>query len=256
MAKALNGTAIEAFWSGTSFLLTQTVFQPSYAAFSHIFGRKPLLLIGLVLFGVGSVVAAVAKNFGTVIIGRVFQGLGAGGIISITAIIFTDLIPLRERAKYLSYLQMMWAIGSVSGPLVGGAFAENVSWTWIFWINLPFAGIGFILVPIFLKLTHRSEHLIKKLKMVDWGGTVLFVSSATSMLIPLTWGGVMYEWSHWRTVVPLVVGIVGLIGFVFYERYVPQQPMIKLYIFTQRTTVSSYVGTVMHGIIVRSPPSP
>ncbi|KAF8470174.1 major facilitator superfamily domain-containing protein [Kalaharituber pfeilii] len=250
MAEKLGGSAIEAFWSGTSFLLTQTVFQPSYAAFSHIFGRKPLMLIALVLFTAGSIIAAVANNFTVIIIGRSIQGFGAGGVISLTEIVFTDIVPLRERGKYFGFMQMMWAIGSVTGPIVGGSFAQEVSWRWIFYINLPFSAIGFILVPIFLKLHYKAEDLATKLKRVDWVGTFLFIASATSQLIPLTWGGVMYPWDHWRTLVPLLLGSAGLVAFVFYEIYVPAEPMVRLSIFKNRTTVVNYAGTAIHGTIL------
>jgi MFS family permease len=100
IASKLHGTAIEAFWAGTSFLLTSTVFQPSYASFSHIFGRKPLTYVALTFFAVGAIIAGAAKNFTTMLVGRSLQGIGAGGIISLTEIIITDMVPLRERGKW------------------------------------------------------------------------------------------------------------------------------------------------------------
>jgi MFS family permease len=100
IASKLKGTAIEAFWSGTSFLLTSTVFQPSFASFSHIFGRKPVMFVALTFFAVGAIVAGIAKNFAMMLVGRSLQGIGAGGIISLTEIIVTDMVPLRERGKF------------------------------------------------------------------------------------------------------------------------------------------------------------
>lgn len=120
-----GGSAIEAFWAGTSFLLTSTVFQPSYASFSHIFGRKPLVFVALTLFAVGAILCGVAKNFTYMLVGRCIQGVGAGGIISLTEIIITDMVPLKERGKWFGFVSAMWAVGSVAGPLLGGAFAQN-----------------------------------------------------------------------------------------------------------------------------------
>jgi MFS family permease len=143
IAQKLKGTAIEAFWSGTSFLLTSTVFQPSYASFSHIFGRKPLVFVALTFFTVGAIIAAVSNNFTVMLVGRSLQGVGAGGMISLTEVIITDMVPLRERGKWFgwehssslffgmvaklqpSFVSGMYAIGSVSGPIVGGAFAQD-----------------------------------------------------------------------------------------------------------------------------------
>jgi len=99
ISQELEGTAIEAFWCGTSFLLASTVFQPTFASLSHTFGRKPLLLAALVLFAVGAVLAAVANTFTLLLAGRSIQGIGGGGVISLTEVLITDLVPLRERGK-------------------------------------------------------------------------------------------------------------------------------------------------------------
>ena len=133
IASALHGTAIEAFWAGTSFLLTSTVFQPVIDSFSSIFGRKLMVYISLVFFGVGAIVAAVAKSgdgMAMLLIGRSIQGIGGGGIICLVEIITADLVPLKVRGNYQSIIGAMWALGSVGGPLIGGAFAQNVSWRW------------------------------------------------------------------------------------------------------------------------------
>lgn len=122
IATVLHGTAIEAFWAGTSFLLTATVFQPVIGSLSNIFGRKPLVLASLVFFFVGAIVASVAPSghgMGTLLVGRSIQGIGGGGIIVLSEIIPTDLVPLRQRGAYLSTIGAMWAVGSVSGPLIG-----------------------------------------------------------------------------------------------------------------------------------------
>lgn len=99
MAAELNGTTVEAFWSGTSFLVTSTVFQPFYVSLSDIFGKQ-LILVALLHFTAGSLIAALAKNFSTILVGRSFQGVGAGGIISLTEVIITDMVPLRDRGKW------------------------------------------------------------------------------------------------------------------------------------------------------------
>jgi MFS family permease len=249
MAEELNGSAIQAFWAGTSFLLTSTVFQPVLGSFSNIFGRKPIIFSSLALFGVGAIVAAVAHNFTTVLVGRSIQGMGGGGIITCTEIVVTDMVPLRHRGKWFSFISAAWAVGTVGGPLLGGGFSQSsATWRWIFWINLPLIGIGTIMIILFLKLQYKTTTFMNKLREVDWIGVVLFISSLTGFLIPLTWGGVMYAWSSWRTLFPLILCGCGLIVFVVYEEWLERRggnPMIRFSVTKQRTSAVTYIGTFL-----------
>ncbi|TVY16477.1 Efflux pump FUS6 [Lachnellula arida] len=250
ISQDLNGSAIEAFWAGTSFLLTSTVFQLTFGSLSQTFGRKHLVILALLLFTVGSIVAAVAKNFTTLLVGRSIQGSGGGGIICLTEIIITDLVPLRERGRWFGYQGAVWAIGSVTGPVIGGGLAQAASWTWIFWINLPICGIGFVAVMAFLKLNKVPVSFIPKVTKFDWVGVFLLTASATSFVVAVSWGNVMFPWSSWRTIVPVILGVAGLAGFVLYEAKVPSDPIIRLAIFKQRTALVSYLGTFLHGVIL------
>ncbi|KAJ5424556.1 Major facilitator superfamily domain general substrate transporter [Penicillium cf. griseofulvum] len=250
IAKELNGTAIEAFWSGTSFLLCSTVFQPSFASFSNIFGRRPMIMIALLFFCVGAVISAIANNFTYMLIGRSIQGVGGGGIISLSEVIITDLVPLRWRGQYFGILSAMWSVGSVTGPILGGGFSENVSWRWIFHINFPFIGVGGILVILFLNLKLAPSSLMEKLRRIDYFGTVLFVGSMSSFLIPLSWGGISYDWNSWQTLAPLCIGGVGLIIFGFYEYYFASDPIVPPVIFQNRTAIASFIGSVLQGLIL------
>ncbi|KAL8896152.1 MAG: hypothetical protein Q9192_003232 [Flavoplaca navasiana] len=252
ISEDLGGTAIEAFWSGTSFLLCSTIFQPSFASFSHIFGRKPMILTALVFFLIGAIVAAVARNFAVLLAGRSLQGIGGGGLIALTEIVVADLVPLRLRGQWFGLISAMWALGSVSGPIIGGAFAQGGHWRWIFWINLPFIAIAFVFVPLFLKLAFKPTSFAAQLARVDWFGSFLFIASTTSFLIPITWGGVSYPWTSWHTLVPLCLGIAGLITFITYEEIVATEPLIRLVIFKNRTAAVSYSATVIHGMVLWS----
>ncbi|KAG8527144.1 uncharacterized protein KY384_008573 [Bacidia gigantensis] len=250
ISQKLKGTAIEAFWSGTSFLLCSTIFQPNFASFSHIFGRKPMVFVSLLFFTIGAIVAAVANGFGPLLVGRSLQGIGGGGIIALTEILVTDLVPMRLRGSWFGIISGMWSIGSVTGPIIGGAFAQKVTWRWIFYINLPFIGIGVPFVYFFLKLNFIPQSMLTQLRRVDWVGSFLFIASSTSFLIPITWGGVNYAWDSWRVLVPLLLGVAGLAGFIAYEAYVAKEPLIRLGIFTNRTSAAAYFSTTIHGIIL------
>lgn len=183
--------------------------------------------------------------------GRCVQGVGGGGIMALTEVLIADLIPLKERGKWFSIRSGTWALGTVVGPLIGGGFTQSsASWRWIFWINLPFCGLGLALIPIFLKLDKDTKPLLGSLAKVDYVGSVLFVASLSSFLIPLTWGGIMYDWDSWHTLVPLLLGIAGLVGFIAWERFAAVQPLVPLGIFNNQTMAASYLGTFLHGIIL------
>lgn len=246
----LHGSAIEGFWSGTSFLLTSTVLQPVYGSFSDIFGRKAMIYLALVLFTIGAIVAAVAQDMTTLLTGRVVQGSGGGGIYVLSEILVTDLVPLRFRGNFYSLIAAMWAIGSVSGPVIGGSFSENVTWRWIFWLNLPFLGVGVPMIVLFLKLHFTRTSLAQKLRRIDWIGTILFMASTTGFFIPVTWGGVNFAWTSWHTLVPLLVCAAGLVMFVIWEEFFVSDPLIRMRIFKNRTAAVTYFGDTMHGLVL------
>lgn len=125
--------------TGTSFLLTSTVFQPSWASFSYIFGRRPVILLALSLFTLGAIIAASANNFTLLLVGRSIQGIGGGGLMALTYVIVTDMVTLRDRGKWFSIISLQWAIGSVTGPVIGGVFTEKSTWRWIFWLVCEYA---------------------------------------------------------------------------------------------------------------------
>ncbi|KAL5049029.1 hypothetical protein BDW71DRAFT_204786 [Aspergillus fruticulosus] len=249
MASALHGTAMQAFWSGTSFLLCSTVFQPTTATLSDIFGRRPIILISLAFFFVGSLVAGIANDFTQILVGRCLQGVGGGGIAVLSEVVVTDLVPLRLRGNYYGILSAMYSLGSVLGPILGGGFSEDVTWRWIFYINFPFIGISTFLVLFFFRLETPPGSLKTKLHKIDYIGTTLFVSSLSSFLIPLTWGGVMYPWSSWRTLVPLSLGIAGLAVFTIYSTKA-SNPMIPRSVFGNRSAVIAFITSSLQGLIL------
>jgi hypothetical protein len=142
----------------------------------------------------------------------------------------------------------------VVDPFIGGGFSQNqhATWRWVFWINLPFIGIGTIMITLFLKLNQKPSSLMAKLRRVDWVGMVLFIGSSTGFLIPITWGGVQYAWDSWRTLVPLLVSAAGLVAFVLHQEYIAPEPLIRTSVFKTRTAAVTYLGTVVHGIILWS----
>ncbi|KKK19861.1 hypothetical protein AOCH_000559 [Aspergillus ochraceoroseus] len=206
----LGGAAIQAFWSGTSFLVASVLFQPIFSLCSDIFGRKSALIVVVMFFMAGSVLAAVAT-------------------IRCLACCFPEGRrwnhgPNGSSDRRFDPTPGTWALGSVVGPIVGGAFAESSS-RWVFWINLPFCSLGLVSIPVVLRLHREKVSMRTKLTTIDYLGCGIFIASLSSFLVPVTWGGVMYDWDSWHTQ-------SSLVGFAFYERFI-------LAVFPESFTVAS-----------------
>ncbi|ETS86396.1 hypothetical protein PFICI_00224 [Pestalotiopsis fici W106-1] len=250
MSAELGGTALEAFWSGTGYLLASTIIQPTVASMSHVLGRKLMLYISSAGFAGGSLIAALAQNFNVVLIGRTVQGAGGGGLIVLLEILISDLVPLEHRGTWFSINAVMWGIGTATGPLIGAGFAQEVTWRWIFWLNLPIVGLGMIFVTLFLKQAQVPGQIVEKLKKFDWLGSVLFSVSSASFLFGITAGGVRFAWLSYQTLLPLILGFLGMLGFVYWEFNLASEPIVDKRIFQTWTAISTYIQTMLHGLIL------
>ncbi|KAH9892310.1 major facilitator superfamily domain-containing protein [Xylariomycetidae sp. FL2044] len=247
----LHGTTLEAFWASISFVLAVVVVQPVYTSVSNVLGRMLPLYASFVLFVAGSIVFACAQDMGVLIAGRVFQGLGSGGLDVLNEIIVADITTLKERPLYLGLLAVPMAAGTILGPIVGGLLSEYSTWRWIGWINLPISGLGLFLVIFFLKLRVIQQSVREKLARLDWGGLILFAVGCTLFSTPLAWAGAMYPWSSWRTLLPLCLGVVLLGIFGWYESK-PKEPVFPYRIFRSRTGSMTLLAAFLHGAIVYS----
>jgi len=166
----------------------------------------------------------------------------------------TDIVPLRQRPTYNGIIQMAWALGTITGPLIGGLFAEHSTWRWVFYINFPFCGVGLVMVPLVVRLHAERASLKERLLYVDWTGGALFIASTCSFLIGTTWGGAQYAWDSWRTLVPIVLGVGGIIGTLCWERYGARNPFIRLWLFKNHHAIAAYVCAILQGLLVSHPP--
>ena len=185
------------------------------------------------------------------IAGRTIQGVGGGGLDCLSDIILTDMTTLKERPKYLGILSFVLAAGTVLGPVVGGGFAEYVSWRWTAWINLPFLAIALVLIPLFMKLKPIEGKFKDKWDRIDWGGILLFFLGTTLFVIGITWGGTIYKWTSWQTLGPIGVGVATLTAFGFYESR-PTDPIIPYRILATRTRATVLFHAFLHGLILFS----
>ncbi|KAF4813215.1 Efflux pump FUS6 [Colletotrichum siamense] len=246
----IGGTSTQAFWIGTSYLISCAVAMPFLASLSDIFGR-PIILIGsLILFTLGTILCCVASDIGLLLVGRVIQGVGAGGMYVLSLVVFTDIVPLRHRPKLYGIIQMAWAVGSLVGPIIGGAIAEHTTWRWIFYINFPICGYSLIAVPILLTLKPPTATFSQKLKRVDWLGGFLFIGSMVTFLIGLSWGGNDFPWRSVQTLVPLFIGAGGLAVALVYEHKFAKLPFLRKILFTDRSAIVVYILGALQGFIL------
>lgn len=225
------------------------VTQPLYTSTSDVLGRSIPLYISFVLFIGGSIVFALAPNMAIVILGRVLQGLGAGGLDILGEIIVADMTNLKERPLYLGLLAIPMSGGSILGPFVGALLSEYLSWRWIGWINVPIGALGLLLVIFFLRLRPIEASYGSKLRRLDWAGMVIFTLGCTAFTLPLSWAGSMYPWASWQTLVTLIIGLILLVAFGFYESR-PQEPVMAYRLFGSVTAMVTLAGTFIHGMIV------
>ncbi|KAI0152111.1 MFS general substrate transporter [Hypoxylon sp. NC0597] len=249
IAAELHGTTFESFWAGIAYYLGLVVSQPLYASISDVFGRKPPLYVAFLLFTIGALTFSLARNMATIVVARVVQGLGAGGLDVLGEIIVSDMTTLKERPLYLGIMALPISIGSVLGPTIGALFSDFVTWRWIGWINLPFLGISCPLLVFFLRLRSLGSSFEVKMKRLDWGGMSLFAIGCTLFVLPLSWADSLYPWNSYQTILPLLLGAAILAGFVVYEAK-PEAPVVPYRIFHSRTAAVTLCGGFFHGIIL------
>ncbi|KAI9298877.1 MFS general substrate transporter [Neoconidiobolus thromboides FSU 785] len=235
-------------WVAGSYLLTSTAIQPLYGKLSDIFGRKYTVLFALFIFTVGSIVCGAAPNMITLIIFRAISGLGGGGLYSLSIIIISDIIPPRIRGIFLAFAGGIYAIASVIGPLVGGAFSDKITWRWAFYINVPICAITFIIVFFFLNLPIPKGSMKEKLSRVDFYGAITLMCFTICLVLGLTWGGSEYEWSSAPVIVTLVLAGLFLILFIYVEAKVAKEPIIPGRVLN-RNTISANVSAFFIGAL-------
>ncbi|WP_052260868.1 MDR family MFS transporter [Photobacterium gaetbulicola] len=168
-------------WVVTAYLLAATAVLPVYGKLSDIFGRVKMLNISVALFLLGSVACALAQELPTLVAARVLQGIGGGGLIALAFTVIADCIPAREVGKYQGYISAVYAASSIAGPLLGGYFAEHLSWRWVFWINLPLGAVALWMINTNLK--HLSKGRDSRF---DWAGAGLLMTITTLLLLMIS----------------------------------------------------------------------
>lgn len=206
------------------------------------------MITSLGIFALGSGVAGGANTASMLIGGRTIQGLGAAGINVLVEIIICDLLPLRERGKFMGFMFFFIVLGSVCGPFLGGILVDRVSWRWVFYINLPFCALCLGLLILFLRVKRpdTTQSTKESLKKVDLIGLVILCGSISSLLYALTYGGTRYDWSDAPIIVSFVIGILGIAVFFIYQvSPFCKHPAMPKALFQNRTSVAALLLTFM-----------
>ena len=206
------------------------------------------LVLSVCFFTVGSILSAASQNFAELLAGRSIQGIGGGGITSLVNMSFTDIVPLRQRPKYLGLIQLVYAFASILGPVIGGSIAQHATWRWIFYLNLPICGIGLGLLTLTLKEVPK-EAPTSALLLFDWTGCLLFTCSLASLLLGLTWGGIQFPWHSGQTILPVVLGGCGLFFTLVWEAKGAHRPLLNLALFNT-SGAGVYPSSLLQGLIV------
>ena len=226
-------------WLFSIYLLAQAISVPIYGKLADLYGRKPLMLLGVGLFLVGSLLCGFAWSMTALIVFRLVQGLGAGAIGPIGMTILGDIYSLQERATVQGYLASVWAISAVIGPMAGGLLIRDLSWSWIFWINVP---IGFLAAFFFISFLHEEKR--HQRPSIDIMGAVLFTIAIGALMMALTDAG---SENNGRALFEVALCVVVGVLFVWHERRVAE-PMISFALWSQRPIAACNAATVMSGM--------
>ncbi len=239
-------------WVVTAYVLASTVTTPLYGKLGDLYGRKRLLMIAIIVFLAGSALSGLAHSMDQLIAFRALQGLGAGGLLTGAIATIGDLVPPRERGQYMGYMMATMTLAMVAGPLVGGYITDNLSWRWIFYINMPVGGAALLYLAATLHLPRRRvEH------RVDYLGAVTLAVAATALILLTTWGGTQYAWRSGQIIGLGALAVMGTAAFLAVEARAAE-PILPLHVFRNRnfslaSGMSFLLGLALFGALTFLP---
>jgi EmrB/QacA subfamily drug resistance transporter len=243
IGRSLHNLA-DAPWIATSYLLTSAVTTLVLGKLGDMYGRKPVFQFSIVVFLAGSALCGTAASMLWLVLFRGLQGIGGGGLNSLVMAIIGDLVPPRQRSKYQAMLGIVSTLALIAGPLAGGLFADDLSWRWIFYINLPIGVVAIIAAAAFLHLPTRSSTA-----QVDLTGSLLVTVFTAAVLLVATWGGTSHAWNSPLILTLIGVAAVSLASYLAAERRAAE-PLTPLYLFRSSIFTISAVQFLMATMVL------
>ena len=240
------GGAAHLPWVVTAYLLAATSAVPIYGKLSDIHGRRIVLLAAIAIFAAGSILCALAPTMTALVSARFVQGIGGGGLLALSQTIVGDMLTPRERAGWQVYFATAFTTASVAGPVLGGFFAQHLTWQMIFWINVPLSAAAYLMTAAPLKRLPRHERRHK----LDIVGAVLLVASTSTLLVALSWAGARFGWIDWRTA-GVLAGSVLLFAAFYRHINVADEPLIPLdVLFNKVVLFATAAATLSVGLFL------
>ncbi|KAJ4386818.1 hypothetical protein N0V93_009716 [Gnomoniopsis smithogilvyi] len=242
-------------WVSNGAALASAAIAPPLGQLSDLFGRRYPTCLSVLLFVIGGVISGAAASGPQLISGRVVQGLGAGGINVMSAIVVSDLVPVRHRGMYMAYMLAAYLLGATTGPLLGGALVQAGAWRWVFWLPVPFGAASLVVLVFCLndKVRDASSSRRKRLQRVDIGGNVVLTAATGALLYAVTYAGFQYPWSDARIIAALTVGVLGLGAFLLLERHLARsntvEPVMPLRLLTNRVGATVAAGAFASSLL-------
>jgi EmrB/QacA subfamily drug resistance transporter len=230
-------------WVFSIYVLVQAVTIPIYGKLADLYGRKPILLVGIFIFIAGSMLSGIAWSMVALIAFRALQGVGAGAIQPVVTTVAGDIYTVEERARIQGWLSSVWGISAVVGPAIGGFFAEYLTWRWIFYINLPLGALA-----VFMIVHYLHENVAHKRHRIDYLGSGMLAVGLGLFIFGVLEGGVRWAWLSGTSVGIFAAAIVVLIGFVLQERRAVE-PTVPLWIFGRRVLLGANLATASLGFL-------
>ncbi|KAI8681363.1 MFS domain-containing protein [Fusarium keratoplasticum] len=236
-------------WYASAYLITSSATQLLWGRIYTFYSTKLIFIAAVVIFEVGSALCGAAPNSTAFIIGRAIAGMGSAGIFSGSSVILTQILPLEKRPMYIGMMGSIFGVASIVGPLMGGAFTDNVTWRWCFYINLPIGGAVLAVLFVFLHVPQvtNTETLKRQFIRMDPIGTVLFLPGIVCLILALQWGGASYPWSDGRIIALFVVAGVLLLAFIGVQIWRQEDATTPPRIVSQRSVACGIVYAMCIG---------